>query len=87
MSAYDTVCIMAAIAVFISIINNRIGKFQPTIAITGWSIAISFILLILSKLGYIPLNNEHELIQMVQGVKFDDFLLKGVLGFLLLVVH
>lgn len=83
MSAYDTVCIMAAIAVFISIINNRIGKFQPTIAITGWSIAISFILLILSKLGYIPLNNEHELIQMVQGVKFDDFLLKGVLGFLL----
>ncbi|PLC57224.1 cation:proton antiporter [Photobacterium carnosum] len=83
MSAYDTVCIMAAIAVFISMINHRIGKFQPTIAITAWSIAISLILLILSKLGYIPRNDEHEVIQMVQAVNFDDFLLKGVLGFLL----
>jgi CPA1 family monovalent cation:H+ antiporter len=74
---------MAAVAVFISIINHRIGKFQPTIAITGWSIAISLTLLILSKFGYIPRNEEHEVIQMIQAVNFDDFLLKGVLGFLL----
>ncbi|WP_419206423.1 cation:proton antiporter [Photobacterium leiognathi] len=83
MSVYDTICIMAAIAVFISIINHKIGRFQTTIAITGWSIAISLILLALTHLGYIPVNKENALIELIQHVKFEDFLLKGVLGFLL----
>ncbi len=83
MSVYDTICIMAAIAVFISIINHKIGRFQTTIAITGWSIAISLILLALTSFGYISLNKENALIELIQHIKFEDFLLKGVLGFLL----
>lgn len=83
MSVYDTICIMAAIAVFISIINHKIGRFQTTIAITGWSIAISLILLALTSFGYISLNKENALIELIKHIKFEDFLLKGVLGFLL----
>ncbi|WP_199187082.1 MULTISPECIES: sodium:proton antiporter [unclassified Photobacterium] len=83
MSVYDTICIMAAIAVFISIINHKIGRFQTTIAITGWSIAISLILLALTSFGYISIDKENALIELIQHIKFEDFLLKGVLGFLL----
>ncbi|PSV27187.1 sodium:proton antiporter [Photobacterium sp. GB-50] len=74
---------MAAIAVFISIINHKIGRFQTTIAITGWSIAISLILLALTSFGYISIDKENALIELIQHIKFEDFLLKGVLGFLL----
>ncbi|CAG22879.1 cation:proton antiporter [Photobacterium profundum] len=83
MSVYDTICIIAAVAVFISLFNHRVGKFQTTIAITGWSVIISLALLFLSNMNYIPLNKEHELINIIQNIQFDDFLLKGVLGFLL----
>ncbi|EAR53437.1 putative Na+/H+ antiporter [Photobacterium sp. SKA34] len=74
---------MAAIAVFISIFNHKFGRFQTTIAITGWSIAISLILLALTQFGFISVEKENALIELIQHIKFEDFLLKGVLGFLL----
>ncbi|CAH0542115.1 cation:proton antiporter [Vibrio marisflavi] len=83
MSVYDTISVIAAVAVFISLFNQRFGKFQTTIAITGWSVAISILVLVLSKFGIIPLHEQQEVIHMLQHIQFDDFLLKGVLGFLL----
>ncbi len=83
MSAYDALCLITALAVFISLINHYFGKFQTTIAITGWSIAISATLLLLNYTGIVPLEKEQKLIDMLQTIQFDDFLLKGVLGFLL----
>ncbi|WP_258177107.1 hypothetical protein [Photobacterium damselae] len=52
MSVYDTICIVAAIAVFISMFNHRFGKFQTTIAITGWSMIIAFSIMLLGKMGW-----------------------------------
>ncbi|EEZ39537.1 TPA: cation:proton antiporter [Photobacterium damselae] len=83
MSVYDTICIVAAIAVFISMFNHRFGKFQTTIAITGWSMIIAFSIMLLGKMGVIDFNDEHYLVQLMNNIQFDDFLLKGVLGFLL----
>ncbi|SDG75532.1 sodium/proton antiporter, CPA1 family [Vibrio xiamenensis] len=83
MSAYDALCLITALAVFISLINHYFGKFQTTIAITGWSLAISATLLFLNYTGLVPLEKEQKLIDMLQSIQFDDFLLKGVLGFLL----
>ncbi|MGF1743249.1 sodium:proton antiporter [Vibrio profundum] len=83
MSVYDTICIIAALAVFIAMFNHRFGRFQTTIAITGWSVAISVSLILLSRLGLVSLHQQHELVDMLEHIQFDDFLLKGVLGFLL----
>lgn len=34
-------------------------------------------------MGVIDFNDEHYLVQLMNNIQFDDFLLKGVLGFLL----
>lgn len=83
MSVYDTVCMIAAVAIIISLINHRFGRFQTTIAITGWSVLISAIVLTLSHFGILSTNSEQPLVTMLKNIQFDDFLLKGVLGFLL----
>ncbi|MBF8999654.1 MULTISPECIES: cation:proton antiporter [Vibrio] len=83
MSVYDTVCMIAAVAIIISLINHRFGRFQTTIAITGWSVLISAVLLTLSYTGLLSVGNEQPIVNMLNNIQFDDFLLKGVLGFLL----
>lgn len=83
MSVYDTVCMIAAVAIIISLINHRFGRFQTTIAITGWSVLIAAIVLSLSYMGVLSADSEQPIVTMLKNIQFDDFLLKGVLGFLL----
>ncbi len=81
MSVYSLVCFLAAIAVFISFINNKFGKLQTTITITGCALIFSLLMIFAGHHGYLKLedNVSHALTQ----IDFGSFLLKGILGFLL----
>ncbi|RJX70626.1 sodium:proton antiporter [Vibrio sinensis] len=81
MSVYYTLCFLSAAAMLIAFINSKIGKMQTTIAITAGSMILSLIILIAGQ------NNWFQLTEIathtMSSINFEDFLLKGILGFLL----
>jgi CPA1 family monovalent cation:H+ antiporter len=81
MSVYYTLCFLAAAAMLIAFINSKIGKMQTTIAITAGSMILSLLILFFGQ------NNWFNLTQIatetIASINFEDFLLKGILGFLL----
>jgi monovalent cation:H+ antiporter, CPA1 family len=81
MSVYYTLCFLAAAAMLIAFVNSKIGNMQTTIAITAGSMMLSLLILIAGQ------NNWFHLTQIatetVTSINFEDFLLKGILGFLL----
>ena len=81
MSVYYTLCFLAAAAMVIAFINSKISRMQTTIAITAGSMMLSLLILIAGQ------NNWFHLTQIatetVTEINFEDFLLKGILGFLL----
>ncbi|MEH6452363.1 MAG: sodium:proton antiporter [Psychromonas sp.] len=81
MSVYTTLCFLAAIAIFITFINSKIGKIQSTIAITAGSIILSLSIVIVSQNGWF--NLQGIVTEQLNNIHFEDFLLKGILGFLL----
>ncbi|WP_417329277.1 cation:proton antiporter [Halomonas cupida] len=81
MSVYATLCLLAAIAMLISLINDRIGKFQTTIAITAGALILSLIIVIAGHAGWFALDENAA--HFINELNFEDFLLKGILGFLL----
>ena len=81
MSVYSTLCFLAAIAIFIAFINSKIGKLQPTIAITAGSLVLSLGIVIIGQNGFLAL--EDVAITQLNNIDFESFLLKGILGFLL----
>lgn len=81
MSVYQTLCFLSAAAMLIAFVNSKIGKMQTTIAITAGAMMLSLLILVAGQ------NNWFQLTELatetVAGIDFEDFLLKGILGFLL----
>lgn len=65
----------------IAFINSKIGKMQTTIAITAGSMVLSLLILIAGQNDWFHLTEIAT--QTMSSIDFEDFLLKGILGFLL----
>ena len=81
MSVYYTLCFLAAAAMLIAFINSKIGKMQTTIAITAGSMILSLLILFFGQNNWFNLT--HIATETMASINFEDFLLKGILGFLL----
>ncbi|WP_261816103.1 cation:proton antiporter [Vibrio gallicus] len=81
MEAYNTLCFLAAGAVLIAFINSKIGKMQTTIAITAGAMILSLAIIIAGQAGWFKLS--HVATETIASIDFENFLLKGILGFLL----
>ena len=81
MSVYYTLCFLAATAITIAFVNQYIMKIQTTIAITFGALMISILMLILGKTTW-PELQQHA-VTTLETVDFGEFLLQGILGFLL----
>ncbi len=81
MSVYSTLCFLAAAAMLIAFVNSKIGKMQTTIAITAGSLILSLLIIIAGHNGWFHL--EDIAASQLSKINFEDFLLKGILGFLL----
>lgn len=81
MSVYSTLCFLAAAAMLIAFVNSKIGKMQTTIAITAGSLILSLLIIIAGHNGWFHL--EDVAATQISKINFEDFLLKGILGFLL----
>ncbi|ALM52242.1 cation:proton antiporter [Halomonas huangheensis] len=81
MSVYATLCLLAVMAMVISLINERFLKFQTTIAITAGALVLSLIIAIAGHVSWVTIDNQAA--DAINQLNFEDFLLKGMLGFLL----
>ncbi|UTZ42355.1 cation:proton antiporter [Vibrio campbellii] len=81
MSVYHTLCFLSAAAMVIAFVNSKIGKMQTTIAITAGSMILSLLILIAGQNDWFHLTEIAT--ETVTSINFEDFLLKGILGFLL----
>lgn len=81
MSVYNTLCFLAAAAMLIAFINSKIGKMQTTIAITAGSLILSLLIIFAGHNGWFHLEDIAS--TQMSKIDFEDFLLKGILGFLL----
>jgi CPA1 family monovalent cation:H+ antiporter len=81
MSVYSLLCFLAAIAVFIAFINHKVSKIQTTITITAVALLTSIVVILLGQHGYLPFKE--TISRTLSEINFGDFLLKGILGFLL----
>lgn len=81
MSVYYTLCFLSAAAMIIAFINHKIGKMQTTIAITAGSMVLSLLILVAGHNDWFHLTEIAT--NTVSSINFEDFLLKGILGFLL----
>ncbi|NAW70280.1 sodium:proton antiporter [Vibrio sp. V30_P3S12P165] len=81
MSVYYTLCFLSAAAMMIAFINSKIVKMQTTIAITAGSMMLSLLIILAGQ------NDGFHLKQIatetITSINFENFLLKGILGFLL----
>ena len=81
MSVYNTLCFLAAAAMLIAFFNSKIGKMQTTIAITAGSMMLSLGIIIAGQNDWFNLREIAT--ETLTEINFEDFLLKGILGFLL----
>ena len=81
MSVYSTLCFLAAAAMLIAFINSKIGKMQTTIAITAGALVLSLGIIVAGHNGWFHL--EDSAASQLGEINFENFLLKGILGFLL----
>ncbi|CAK4070822.1 Na(+)/H(+) antiporter NhaP [Vibrio sp. 16] len=81
MSVYYTLCFLSAAAMMIAFINSKIGKMQTTIAITAGSMILSLLILVAGQNDWFHLTEIAS--KTMSSINFEDFLLKGILGFLL----
>lgn len=81
MSVYNTLCFLAAAAMTIAFINSKFGKMQTTIAITAGSMMLSLLIIVAGQNEWFNLTDIAS--DTINKINFEDFLLKGILGFLL----
>ncbi|MGF1775071.1 cation:proton antiporter [Vibrio maritimus] len=81
MSVYQTLCFLSAAAMLIALINSKIGKMQTTIAITAGAMMLSLLILVAGQNDWFHLTELAT--ETVADIDFEDFLLQGILGFLL----
>ncbi len=82
MNIYTYLCFLTTIAILISFITRKLNdNIQYTIAITATSMAGSLFLVLLGYFGWFNLDD--IAIRVIERIDFKDFLLNGILGFLL----
>lgn len=81
MSAYQYLSILTALAILTAFLNQYLMKMQTTIAITSGGLLLSVILFIAGHTWWPEL--QVFAVHLQEGINFPDFVLKGVLGFLL----
>jgi monovalent cation:H+ antiporter, CPA1 family len=81
MNVYYSLCFLAALAVGIAFLNQFIHRVQNTIAITAGALLASLALLGAGGLGWLHIKPLAR--NLVEQINFQEFLLHGVLGFLL----
>ncbi|WP_394248645.1 cation:proton antiporter [Vibrio profundi] len=81
MSIYYTLCFLSAAAMLIAFVNSKIGKMQTTIAITAGAMMLSLLILVAGQNDWFHLTEIAT--STMTSINFEDFLLKGILGFLL----
>ncbi len=81
MTLYTTFCFLATIAILMAFINSKLFKTQNTIAITAGSLMVSLVIVLTGHLDFF--NLKHFATTTLDDLHFNDFLLNGVLGFLL----
>ncbi|TEW44760.1 cation:proton antiporter [Psychromonas algicola] len=81
MTAYSTLCFLAAMAMLITFLNSKVGKMQSTIAITAGALILSLLMIIAGHNGFTYLNEIAT--EQLAKIDFNSFLLDGILGFLL----
>ncbi|WP_345841497.1 sodium:proton antiporter [Shewanella algae] len=81
MTDYQLFCVLAALALIISLLSSRFHSLQETIAITGLAMLLSLIILVVGKL--FELDIHIKTISVLQRLDFQALLLNGMLGFLL----
>ncbi|MBF4277601.1 sodium:proton antiporter [Vibrio anguillarum] len=81
MSVYYTLCFLSGAAMLIAFLNSKIGNMQTTIAITAGSMMLSLLILVAGQNDWFHLTQIAT--ETVNSINFENFLLKGILGFLL----
>lgn len=82
MNTYTYLCFLTAIAILISFVTRKLNdNIQYTIAITATSMVGSLVLVLLGYLGWF--NLDEIATKVMERIDFKDFLLNGILGFLL----
>ena len=82
MNIYTYLCFLTTIAILISFITRKLNdKIQYTIAITATSMAGSLFLVLLGYFNWFNLDDIAT--RVIERIDFKDFLLNGILGFLL----
>ena len=82
MNTYTYLCFLTAIAILISFVTRKLNdNIQYTIAITATSMVGSLVLVLLGYLGWFNLDDIAT--KVIERIDFKDFLLNGILGFLL----
>lgn len=82
MNIYTYICFLSALAILLGFITSKISdRVQSTIAITASAMIGSLILLLLGKLNWFSLDSIAT--NVLEQIDFKDFLLNGILGFLL----
>lgn len=81
MTVYTTLCFLSAASILIVYINSKIGKIQPTIAITAFALLLSLLIVISGHNNWFDLKDIAT--KNLKEIHFNEFLLDGVLGFLL----
>ena len=82
MNIYTYLCFLTTIAILISFITRKLNdNIQYTIAITATSMAGSLFLVLLGYFNWFNLDDIAT--RVIERIDFKDFLLNGILGFLL----
>lgn len=81
MNVYHTLCFLAAVAILMAFINSKILHIQTTIAITAGALTLSLGIVLAGYFNFFELRDFAEI--TLSKIHFNDFLLDGVLGFLL----
>ncbi len=82
MSIYTYICFLSTISILIGFVTQKISdRIQYTIAITATATVGSLILLIAGSTNLFHLDDIAQ--NVMQRIDFKDFLLNGILGFLL----
>jgi CPA1 family monovalent cation:H+ antiporter len=81
MTDYQALCLLAAVAFGIAFLSEHIVRMQTTIAITSGALVLSLLMLLLGNTIFPEL--QEFAVSFLLNIDFPQFVLEGVLGFLL----
>ncbi|MDY4280489.1 MAG: sodium:proton antiporter [[Pasteurella] mairii] len=82
MNIYTYICFLSAISILICFVTHKVSdRIQYTIAVTATSMVFSIILILFGWMGWFKLDTIAR--SVMEQIDFKEFLLNGILGFLL----